>query len=240
MMLKTIVIVTGLLGGVQVEDPANVAKPNDVPNMFTKTLEQNRQELQVEEGITIREEDGAIKVTKDPVPPTIVEVEKVVEVEKEVIKYVDKPVYIEVPAKEKPQEQAQTPPKPAPKTSTPAPVEKPAQQADTGGKTINVKATAYTNDPAENGTYGGKVLTRSGADITNTILVNGLPVIAVDPNVIPLNSKVRVQVPEMGIDTTYIAADTGGAIKGNRIDVLVGGASAAEQFGIRQAKVTIL
>lgn len=235
-MLKTIVIVTGLLGGVQVEDPAIVAQPNDVPNMFTKTLEKDRQELKVEDGITIKEEDGVIKVTKDPVPPTIVEVEKVVEVEKEVIKYVDKPVYIEVPAKEKPQEQ----PKPEPKVSTPAPAEKPAQQEDTGGKTINVKATAYTNDPAENGTYGGKVLTRSGADITNTILVNGLPVIAVDPNVIPLNSKVRVQVPEMGIDTTYIAADTGGAIKGNRIDVLVGGASAAEQFGIRQAKVTIL
>lgn len=231
MMLKTIVIVTGILGGVQVEDPATVVKPNDIPNMF----EQNRQTLEVESGITVKEEDGVIKVTKDPVPPTIVE--KVVE--KEVIKYVDKPVYIEVPAKEKPQEQ----PKQEVKVNapvTPAPAVKPAQQANTGGKSITVKATAYTNDPAENGTYGGKVLTRSGADITNTILVNGLPVIAVDPNVIPLNSKVRVEVPEMGIDATYIAADTGGAIKGNRIDVLVGGASAAEQFGVRQAKVTVL
>ncbi|WP_372476779.1 3D domain-containing protein [Bacillus cereus] len=231
-MLKTIVIVTGILGGVQVEDPATVVKPNDIPNMF----EQNRQTLEVESGITVKEEDGVIKVTKDPVPPTIVE--KVVE--KEVVKYVDKPVYIEVPAKEKPQEQAQTQPKQEVKPVTPAPAEKPAQKEETGGKSITVKATAYTNDPAENGTYGGKVLTRSGADITNTILVNGLPVIAVDPNVIPLNSKVRVEVPEMGIDQTYIAADTGGAIKGNRIDVLVGGASAAEQFGVRQAKVTVL
>lgn len=227
-MLKTIVIVTGILGGVQVEDPATVVKPNDIPNMF----EQNRQTLEVESGITVKEEDGVIKVTKDPVPPTIVE--KVVE--KEVVKYVDKPVYIEVPAKEKPQEQ----PKQEVKPVTPAPAEKPAQKEETGGKSITVKATAYTNDPAENGTYGGKVLTRTGADITNSILVNGLPVIAVDPNVIPLNSKVRVEVPEMGIDATYIAADTGGAIKGNRIDVLVGGASAAEQFGVRQAKVTIL
>lgn len=228
MMLKTIVIVTGILGGVQVEDPATVVKPNDIPNMF----EQNRQTLEVESGITVKEEDGVIKVTKDPVPPTIVE--KVVE--KEVVKYVDKPVYIEVPAKEKPQEQ----PKQEVKPVTPAPAEKPAQKEETGGKSITVKATAYTNDPAENGTYGGKVLTRTGADITNSILVNGLPVIAVDPNVIPLNSKVRVEVPEMGIDATYIAADTGGAIKGNRIDVLVGGASAAEQFGVRQAKVTVL
>ncbi|MEW4131959.1 3D domain-containing protein [Bacillus thuringiensis] len=230
-MLKTIVIVTGLLGGVQVEDPATVQKPNDIPNMF----EQNRQTLQVESGITVKEEDGVIKVTKDPVPPTIVE--KVVE--KEVVKYVDKPVYIEVPAKtqEKPQEQ----PKQEVKPVTPEPAAKPVQKDDTGGKSITVKATAYTNDPAENGgTYGGKVLTRTGADITNSILVNGLPVIAVDPNVIPLNSKVRVEVPEMGINQTYIAADTGGAIKGNRIDVLVSGSEAADNFGVRQAKVTIL
>ncbi|WP_269154434.1 3D domain-containing protein [Bacillus paramobilis] len=228
-MLKTIVIVTGLLGGVQVEDPATTNKqPNDIPNMF----EQNRQTLEVESGITVKEEDGVIKVTKDPVPPQVVE--KVVE--KEVVKYVDKPVYIEVPAKEKPQEQ----PKQEVKPVTPEPAAKPVQKEETSGNSITVKATAYTNDPAENGTYGGKVLTRSGADITNSILVNGLPVIAVDPSVVPLNSKVRVEVPEMGIDQTYIAADTGGAIKGNRIDVLVSGSEAADQFGVRQAKVTIL
>lgn len=41
--------------------------------------------------------------------------------------------------------------------------------------------------------------------------------VAVDPSVIPLNSKIRI-----GDDTTiYVAEDVGGSIKGNRIDVFV-------------------
>ena len=44
-----------------------------------------------------------------------------------------------------------------------------------------------------------------------------MKVIAVDPKVIPLGSKVWVE----GYGEA-IAGDTGGAIKGNRIDVLVG------------------
>lgn len=39
--------------------------------------------------------------------------------------------------------------------------------------------------------------------------------IAVDPKVIPLGSQVHIQ------DLTYIAEDTGGGIKGNRIDICV-------------------
>lgn len=49
--------------------------------------------------------------------------------------------------------------------------------------------------------------------------------IAVDPDVIPLGSKVWISAP--GINTLTIAQDTGGAIKGARIDLFTGTGSAA-------------
>ncbi|ADH03172.1 L-alanyl-D-glutamate peptidase [Bacillus phage W.Ph.] len=101
------------------------------------------------------------------------------------------------------------------------------------GKTIVVKATAYTADPSENGgTYGGRVLTATGFDLTAN---PSAKIIAVDPRVIPLGSKVHVE----GYGTA-IASDTGGAIKGNRIDVLMPSHSQSNNWGVRTVKVTIL
>ena len=60
-------------------------------------------------------------------------------------------------------------------------------------------------------------------------------VIAVDPSVIPLGTKVYVE--GYGYAT---AADTGGAIKGNKIDVFIPSHSAAMSWGKRQVEVQIL
>lgn len=49
--------------------------------------------------------------------------------------------------------------------------------------------------------------------------------IAVDPRVIPLGSKVRMNGKE------YVAEDTGGAIKGRRIDLFADSHSEAMKFG---------
>ena len=38
--------------------------------------------------------------------------------------------------------------------------------APTSGREITVEATAYTADPSENGSYGGRVLTAMGHDLT--------------------------------------------------------------------------
>ncbi|TKI92997.1 enterotoxin, partial [Bacillus cereus] len=51
---------------------------------------------------------------------------------------------------------------------------------------LTVVATAYTADPSENGTYGGRVLTAMGHDLTAN---PNMRIIAVDPKVIPLGSK---------------------------------------------------
>ncbi len=92
-------------------------------------------------------------------------------------------------------------------------------------KVINVKATAYTSDPAEN---GGWTVTAIGTQIRRGV-------IAVDPRVIPLRS--RVYVEGYGFAT---AEDTGGAIKGNRIDVVMDTKSQSSIWGIKNVKVYIL
>jgi len=66
-------------------------------------------------------------------------------------------------------------------------------------------------------------------------------VIAVDPSVIPLGSKVYVETVDGSyIYGTAVAADTGGAIKGNIIDICVNNRSEAYAFGRRQVYVYVL
>ena len=87
------------------------------------------------------------------------------------------------------------------------------------------EATAYTADPAENGGYSTTAM--------GTPLERG--VIAVDPSVIPLGSKLWVEGYGVGR-----AEDTGGAIKGRRLDLLMDSKAEASQWGRRMVKVAIL
>lgn len=104
-------------------------------------------------------------------------------------------------------------------------------------KTLTVEATAYTNNPESNGSrlYDGRALTATGYDVTDTITYQGMTIIAVDPKVIPLGS--RVYVEGFGL---AVALDTGGAIKGNKIDILVDGEARALQFGRKPIKVWVI
>ena len=90
-------------------------------------------------------------------------------------------------------------------------------------KAISAKVTAYT--PYDAGCTG---ITASGTKA-------GYGTIAVDPRVIPLGSK--VYIPGYG---TAIAADTGGAIKGNRVDVCYNSKSEAYGWGVRNTTVYVL
>jgi len=64
-------------------------------------------------------------------------------------------------------------------------------------------------------------------------------IIAVDPSVIPLGSQVYIQYPD-GHGEYARAEDTGGAIKGNRIDVARATVAKAQDFGLQQVKVYVL
>src|SRR5690625_211042 len=95
------------------------------------------------------------------------------------------------------------------------------------GKTISVTSTAYTAE-----CDGCSGVTSTGVDL------NANPdakVIAVDPNVIPLGSKVYVE--GYGYAT---AVDTGGAINGNKIDVHISSKDKALSWGSKTVNVTIV
>lgn len=99
--------------------------------------------------------------------------------------------------------------------------------ASSAVKTLTVEATAYT---ALDG--GGSGVTAAGIDL---VANPNAKVIAVDPSVIPLGTKVYVE----GYGEA-IAGDTGGAIKGNKIDVYVQTKSEAYAWGRKQVTVQIL
>lgn len=101
------------------------------------------------------------------------------------------------------------------------------ETASSGGKEIYMNATAYT--ATCNGCSG---VTATGIDLKAN---PNAKVIAVDPNVIPLGSKVWVEGYGYAV-----AGDTGGAIKGNKIDVHVQTKGQAYSFGNKQVKVKIL
>ena len=100
-----------------------------------------------------------------------------------------------------------------------------AASSNQGGYYLTVEATAYS--------YNEAGLSNYTADGTN--LVNEPNVIAVDPSVIPLGSY--VEIPGYGI---FRAADTGGAIYGNRIDVHLVNLSDVYNFGRRTITIRVL
>lgn len=100
-------------------------------------------------------------------------------------------------------------------------------ESNTTNKRMTVTATAYTAycDGCTGVTYTG----------INLISNPNQKVIAVDPNVIPLGSKVYVE----GYGTA-IAGDIGSAIKGNRIDIFIPSETEALKFGVQKLNITIL
>lgn len=116
-------------------------------------------------------------------------------------------------------------------------------QVYTGKKTAS--ATPKANSISMTATYytaycnGCTGKTATGDNVKNTIYSKtGHRVIAVDPKVIPLRSLVEVTTP----NETFIAvaSDTGGAIKGRKIDILVSSKKTALSKGVDQVQIRIL
>lgn len=62
--------------------------------------------------------------------------------------------------------------------------------------------------------------------------------IAADPRLLPLGSRVRLEAG--GYSGEYLVADTGGAIRGRRIDIWTPSSGEAMRFGRRTVKLTVL
>ncbi len=108
------------------------------------------------------------------------------------------------------------------KSSTPS-----RSNTDNVAKEFYVSASAYTANCS-----GCSGITKTGLNLKKN---PNLKVIAVDPNVIKLGSKVHVEGYGYAI-----AADTGGAIKGNKIDVFFPSKSTAYGWGRKTVKIKVL
>ncbi|MGN1402055.1 MAG: LysM peptidoglycan-binding domain-containing protein [Bacillus sp. (in: firmicutes)] len=118
-------------------------------------------------------------------------------------------------------------PKQAVKQEASSNVKEEASKPAAAAKTIEMTATAYTAYCS-----GCSGVTASGMDLRAN---PDAKVIAVDPSVIPLGTKVYVEGYGYAV-----AADTGGAIKGNKIDVFTPSKDDALQWGRRTVEVQIL
>ena len=89
-----------------------------------------------------------------------------------------------------------------------------------------MKATAY--DPSAGSRTASGTRARVGA-------------VAVDPSLIALGSKLYIESTDSWPSYGYaVAEDTGGAIKGNRIDLFFNSNATANKFGRRTVKVYVL
>ncbi|HWL13789.1 MAG TPA: LysM peptidoglycan-binding domain-containing protein [Ureibacillus sp.] len=170
------------------------------------------------------------------------------------------------PAKNNTPAKSSTPKETAPAANNPAPKESAPEATTPAAAEETVKETApETTAPEVSGTVSAETTVEENASTENNEDLNVLTmqataytascegctgitatginllenpdakVISVDPTVIPLGSKVYVE----GYGEA-IAGDTGGGIKGHKIDVFIPSKEDAINFGVKQLKVTIL
>jgi 3D (Asp-Asp-Asp) domain-containing protein len=96
--------------------------------------------------------------------------------------------------------------------------QRPARQA-----TFRVEATAYC---VEGETASGEQ-TRRG-------------IVAADPEVLPLGSRIRVDGLGWRLSRTYDVEDTGRLVKGRQIDIFMPDCGAAKAFGRQEARVRVV
>jgi 3D (Asp-Asp-Asp) domain-containing protein len=85
-------------------------------------------------------------------------------------------------------------------------------------------------------TYTATAYSLRGRTASGQPVSRGL--IAADPRVLPLGTRVRVDAGSFSGE--YVVADTGGSVKGRRIDIWTPTAREALRFGRRPVKLTVL
>jgi len=108
-----------------------------------------------------------------------------------------------------------------------------ASPADSTASPV-VEEAATQIVPATN--YVATAYSLRGRTASGRMVSKGL--IAADPRVLPLGSRVRLEVP--GYHGEYLVADTGGMIRGRRIDIWIPSSREAMRFGRRTVKLTVL
>lgn len=118
------------------------------------------------------------------------------------------------------------------KTSKSAIVAATSSELSTSGKAA--EATETFSAPATS--YVATAYSLRGKTASGRMVSKGI--IAADPRILPLGSRVRLDVP--GYHGEYLVADTGGMIRGRRIDIWIPSSKEAMRFGRRTVKLTVL
>ena len=90
-------------------------------------------------------------------------------------------------------------------------------------KVLRFEATAYCDE----GETASGVQTRHG-------------IVAADPDVLPLGSRIRVDGLGRRLSRTYEVEDTGRLVKGREIDIFMADCDAAREFGRQPARLRVL
>ena len=99
-------------------------------------------------------------------------------------------------------------------------------------RVIYMTVTGYSPDARSCGEFAdGKTATM------NSVWTNGMKLVAADPKVLPYWSM--VSIPGYANTEIVPVLDCGGAIKGNRLDLLYPTHEIALQWGVRQVPVTV-
>jgi 3D (Asp-Asp-Asp) domain-containing protein len=120
-------------------------------------------------------------------------------------------------------------------------------EAPTTGAAMTGKAVANAEAaPAEDVAVGTPVrpvqsyvataYSLRGRTASGRLVAKGL--IAADPSVLPLGSRVRLDAGSYSGE--YLVADTGGAVRGRHIDIWIPTSREAMRFGRRSVKLTVL
>lgn len=120
-----------------------------------------------------------------------------------------------------------------------------SQKSDASGATVSTGAGNVTGDvsPTEAfisseppTTYTATAYSLRGRTASGKPVSRGL--IAADRRVLPIGTRVRLQAGSYSGE--YLVADTGGAVRGRKIDIWVPSTNEAMRFGRRPVKLTVL
>ncbi|MDX6614420.1 MAG: hypothetical protein QOD75_3606 [Blastocatellia bacterium] len=146
---------------------------------------------------------------------------------------------LQQPSSQQPKSEANQNPAPSGPTGMLANAESPTSVANTSGKPGETADSSPVPDvlPARLvQSYVATAYSLRGKTASGQFVTKGL--IAADPSVLPLGSRVRLDAGSYSGE--YLVADTGGAVRGRHIDIWIPTSREAMRFGRRSVKLTVL
>ncbi len=111
-----------------------------------------------------------------------------------------------------------------------------ADQKDEGKKLVTKTGSAARKGAVSRGRFVATAYCLRGRTASGAMVRNGI--IAADPRVVRLGTKVMLGAGAYSGD--YVVADTGGKIKGNRVDIWMASCAEARRFGRRTVTLSTL